>query len=99
MTPGARFPALGIEALGIYCGLARLPALTLIEGRGLDAGRLANIDMDERSVALPFEDPVTHAVNAARPVVDALSPEQRDRIEILITATESGVDYSKSVAS
>ncbi len=91
--------ALGIEALGVYCGLARLPARTLIEGRGLDPGRLANLAVDERSVALPFEDPVTHAVNAAKPVVDALSPRQRERIEILMTATESGVDYSKSVAS
>jgi polyketide biosynthesis 3-hydroxy-3-methylglutaryl-CoA synthase-like enzyme PksG len=84
----------GIEALNVYCGLAQIPVRTLFEGRGLDVARMGNLMMDNRSVALPFEDPVTNAVNAAMPIVD-----QPDRIEILITSTESGLDYSKSVAS
>jgi polyketide biosynthesis 3-hydroxy-3-methylglutaryl-CoA synthase-like enzyme PksG len=41
---------------------------------------------------------VTNAVNAAKPVVDALG-EERDTIELLVTSTESGLDLSKSVAS
>jgi polyketide biosynthesis 3-hydroxy-3-methylglutaryl-CoA synthase-like enzyme PksG len=89
----------GIEALNVYCGLARIPVETMFAGRGLDEERLANLMMVERSLNLPFEDPVTNAVNAAKPIVDALSPEEKERIEILVTSTESGLDYSKSVAS
>lgn len=89
----------GIEALNVYCGLAAIGVPALFEGRGLDPGRMPNIMMDKRSVGLPFEDTVTNAVNAAKPVIDRLDDGQRERIEILITATESGVDYSKSVAS
>ncbi|MFC6082816.1 hydroxymethylglutaryl-CoA synthase family protein [Sphaerisporangium aureirubrum] len=89
----------GIEALNVYCGVAQIPVRTLFEGRGLDVDRMGNLMMRNRSVGLPFEDPVTNAVNAARPVVDRLDPAERDRIELLITSTESGLDYSKSVAS
>lgn len=92
-------PRYGIEALNVYAGLARIAVPDLVAGRGLDLSRVDNIMMRERSVGLPFEDPVTNAVNAARPLVDALSPADRDRIELLVTSTESGIDYSKSVSS
>lgn len=91
--------AAGIEALNVYCGVAQIPVPAIFQGRGLDPERLGNLMMRNRSVGLPCEDPVTHAVNAARPLVDALPAGERDRIEVLITSTESGVDYSKSVAS
>jgi polyketide biosynthesis 3-hydroxy-3-methylglutaryl-CoA synthase-like enzyme PksG len=89
----------GIEALNVYAGIARIAVPELFAGRGLDPTRLANLAMAERSVGLPFEDPVTNAVNAARPLLDALSTADRDSIELLVTSTESGVDLSKSVAS
>lgn len=89
----------GIEALNVYAGIAQIPVSALFAGRGLDTDRLANLAMAQRSVGLPFEDPVTNAVNAARPVLDALSTADRDSIELLVTSTESGVDLSKSVAS
>jgi polyketide biosynthesis 3-hydroxy-3-methylglutaryl-CoA synthase-like enzyme PksG len=89
----------GIEALNVYCGLARIAVPALFAGRGLNEDRLGNLMMQQRSLGLPFEDPITNAVNAAKPIVDALSPEEKERIEILITSTESGIDYSKSVAS
>lgn len=89
----------GIEALNVYCGLAQIPVEAIFAGRRLNEERLANLMMYERSLNLPFEDPITNAVNAAKPIVDALDPEEKDRIEILITSTESGIDYSKSVAS
>jgi polyketide biosynthesis 3-hydroxy-3-methylglutaryl-CoA synthase-like enzyme PksG len=91
--------ATGIEDLNVYCGLARIPSRLVAERRGLDMSRFANLMMSARSVQLPWEDPVTNAVNAARPVVEALGPAGRDRIELLAVSTESGVDYSKSVAS
>jgi polyketide biosynthesis 3-hydroxy-3-methylglutaryl-CoA synthase-like enzyme PksG len=89
----------GIEAVNAYCGLARTSVRDMMEGRGLDTARQANLMMEQRSVQLPFEDPVTNAVNAAKPLVDALSEEERSRIELVVTASESGLDFSKSHAS
>ncbi|WP_256104202.1 hydroxymethylglutaryl-CoA synthase family protein [Streptomyces sp. ODS05-4] len=89
---------IGIEGLNAYCGLAYVPVRDLFEGRGLDPDRVGNLMADHRSVLLPWEDPVTNAVNAAKPLVDALG-EDAARIELLVTSTESGVDFSKSVAS
>lgn len=90
--------AIGIEGLNAYCGFARLPVAELFEGRGLDLERIGNLGLEHRSVLLPWEDPVTNAVNAAKPLVDALG-EDAASIELLVTSTESGVDYSKSLAS
>lgn len=89
----------GIEALNVYCGVARISVRALFQGRGLDPARLGNLMMEDRSIALPCEDPVTHAVNAARPLLERLDPEARASIELLVTSSESGVDYSKSIAS
>lgn len=91
--------AYGIDALNIYAGVAHITVPDLFTGRGLDPSRLANLAMREKSVGLPVEDPVTNAANAARPILDAMSPDDRDSIELLVTATESGVDLSKTVAS
>jgi polyketide biosynthesis 3-hydroxy-3-methylglutaryl-CoA synthase-like enzyme PksG len=92
-------PQVGIEALNVYAGVARIDVGELFAGRGLEPARRGNLMMAEKSVGLPCEDPVTNAVNAARPVVDRLTPQERDQIELLITSTESGLDYSKSVSS
>ncbi|MEU9778646.1 hydroxymethylglutaryl-CoA synthase [Streptomyces sp. NPDC047968] len=97
MTAAA--PAVGIEALNVYAGLAAIEVADLFAGRGLDPARQGNLMLDRRSVGLPCEDPVTNAVNAAKPLLDALAPPERARVELLVTSTESGVDYSKSVAS
>ena len=93
---GQRF---GIEALNIYCGVAALSVRDLFEGRKLNHDRLDNLMMEERSIGLPCEDPVTNAVNAAKPILDELDDDEKDCVEILIASTESGVDYSKSIAS
>lgn len=92
-------PAVGIEALNVYAGVAQIPVTEVFTGRSLDPGRLGNLMMTGKSVGLPCEDPVTNAVNAARPVVSQLTPAERERIEVLVTSTESGLDLSKSVAS
>jgi len=89
----------GIEALHSYVGKAYISVADLLEGRGLDLSRMENLGMIERSVALPFEDPVTNAVNAALPLVTAMDDETRARIECLVVTTESGLDLSKSVSS
>jgi polyketide biosynthesis 3-hydroxy-3-methylglutaryl-CoA synthase-like enzyme PksG len=89
----------GIEALNLYGGPAYLDVRTLFENRGLDLERFDNLMMHRKSVGLPCEDAVTNGVNAAKPVVDRLSPEDKNRIELVITATESGLDFGKSLST
>ncbi len=89
----------GIEALNVYGGAACLDVRELCVHRGLDMPRFDNLLMREKTVALPFEDPVTFAVNAAKPLVDALTAEERARIEMVVTCTESGIDFGKSLST
>ena len=92
-------PSLGIEAMSVFGGMAYLDVRELCDHRGLDMPRFENLLMQEKTVALPYEDPVTFAVNAAKPIVDALSAEERGRIEMVITCTESGIDFGKSMST
>jgi polyketide biosynthesis 3-hydroxy-3-methylglutaryl-CoA synthase-like enzyme PksG len=89
----------GIEAMNVYGGIAYLDVGQLAEHRNLDTTRFENLMMKEKTVALPYEDPVSCGVNAAKPLVDALSEEEKDRIEMLITATESSFDFGKSLST
>lgn len=89
----------GIEAINAYVGRACIDVRRIFEIRGLDLARFGNLMMEQRSVGLPCEDPVTNAVNAAKPIVDGIGPAGRDRIEAVIVGTESGLDFGKSVSS
>lgn len=89
----------GIESINAYVGRASVGVRELFEDRDLDMNRFANLMMDQRSVNLPCEDPVTNAVNAAKPIVDAMSPAERDRIELLVVGTESGLDFGKPIST
>ncbi len=89
----------GIEAMNIFGGTAYLDVAELARHRQLDMARFENLLMKEKAVALPFEDPVTCGVNAAKPIVDALSEAEKDRIELLITCTESAIDFGKSLST
>jgi polyketide biosynthesis 3-hydroxy-3-methylglutaryl-CoA synthase-like enzyme PksG len=97
-TEGSSVAKIGIEQLNIYAGLAMIEVADLFAGRGLDARRLKNIQQTRRSIGLGCEDSITNAVNAAKPIIDALG-DKAERIEALIVSTESGVDYSKSISS
>jgi len=89
----------GIEAMNIFGGTAYLDVQELAVHRKLDTRRFENLLMKEKTVALPYEDPVTFGVNAAKPIVDSLSEEEKNRIELLITSTESGIDFGKSMST
>src|SRR5206468_8146532 len=91
--------SVGIEAVNVFAGNAFLNVEKLAGHRNLDMSRFANLLMKEETVALPYEDPVTFGVNAARPLVDAMSPDEKDRIEMVITATESAIDFGKSMST
>lgn len=89
----------GIEALNIHGGAAFLDVRELCAHRGLDIPRFENLLIREKTVALPWEDPVSFAVNAARPILERMTPEARARIEMVVTCTESGIDFGKSLST
>lgn len=91
--------SVGIEKINFYGGSAYLNVHKLAKHRHLENERFENLLMKEKTVALPYEDPVSFAVNAAKPIIDSLSPEERDRIELVITCTESGLDFGKSLST
>jgi 3-carboxymethyl-3-hydroxy-acyl-[acp] synthase len=89
----------GIEAINIYAGNAVLDVRMLAGSRGLDLERFENLLMKKKTVSLNFEDPISFAVNAARPIIEQLTEEERNRIELLIVCTESGIDFGKAMSS
>lgn len=89
----------GIEALNVYGGIAKLDLRLLAAARGLDANRFEKLLMVEKTVALPYEDAVSYAVNAAQPLIAAMSPQEKQQIELLIVCTESGIDFGKSIST
>jgi 3-hydroxy-3-methylglutaryl CoA synthase len=89
--------AVGIEKLRVYpCSLA-LSMERLCAARDHDPANIRDVMLiDERSVNPPYEDPVTMAVNAAKPM---LTDEDRAAIELLIVGTESSVDQEKPISA
>lgn len=89
----------GIEDINAYGGRAFVEVRTLFQARGLDLERFGNLMMERKAVGLPCEDAVTNGVNAAKPIIDRMSPADRNRIELIITSSESGVDFGKSLST
>jgi len=89
----------GIEAINAFAGSAYVNVEKLAKHRKLDMTRFSNLLMKEKTVALPYEDPITFGVNAAKSLVDAMSPDEKDRIEMVITCTESAFDFGKSMST
>lgn len=91
--------SVGIESINAYGAQTFIDVRTLFEARGLDMERFNNLMMLQKSVNLPCEDPVTNAVNAAKPILDSLTETERNAIELVITSTESGLDFGKSLST
>ena len=90
----------GIESMNVYLGAASLDVRLLAESRGLDIERFYdNLIVEEKSVALPFEDPISIAVNAAKPIIDPLSEKEKNAIEMVIVGTECGLDLEKAMST
>lgn len=89
----------GIEAINFYGGRCFIDVKSIFVHRNLDMDRFDNLLIDKKSVGLPCEDPVTNAVNAAKPIIDALSEEEKNSINLLITSSESGIDFGKSIST
>lgn len=87
----------GIEKIRVYPTALKLDLGELARARQFDADYVHNeLMVYERGVNPVWEDPVTMAVNAAKPM---LSQEDLDSIGLLIVGTESGLDLEKSLSS
>ena len=91
--------SVGIEMMNCYTTRTFIDIKELFEARKLNLDRFNNLMMLEKSVNVPCEDPVTNAVNAAKPIIDKLSEKERNSIELLITSSESGLDFGKSLST
>ncbi len=87
----------GIEKIRIYPTALQLDLVTLANARGYDVAHMKKeLMVEKRGVNPPWEDTVTMAVNAAKPM---LTQEDIDSIGLLILATETGLDHEKSLSS
>lgn len=99
MKQRGSIPIIGIEQMSIDPGVASVEVRELATRRGLDQRRFDNLLLTRKSVAVPGEDPVTFAVNAAKPILDRMADSEKERIELLLVATESGIDFGKSIST
>lgn len=86
----------GIDDLNLYASTLAVDFADIATARGSSAKELRNIGFRSRSVLPSFEDQVTLAVNAAKPIVETAGP---DGFELLIVATETGLDGAKSLST
>jgi len=91
----ARFADVGIDDINLYAGPLSISSTQIAEARGFGPRELRMAQFERRSVVPALEDPVTLAVNAARPLL----ADHRDDIELLIVGTETGFDFAKSMST
>ena len=91
--------SVGIEAMNAYVTRAYIDVKELFLARNLKLERFDNLMMLEKAVNVPCEDAITNAVNAAKPIIDRLNEKERNAIEMVITSSESGLDFGKSLST
>lgn len=90
-------PAPGIDRIALHPGTMAIDMRTLVRARGgNEAQVVGEMMIDQRSVDPPWEDPVTLAVNAGRRV---LRDGERDRVKLLLVASESAPDQEKAIST
>jgi hydroxymethylglutaryl-CoA synthase len=88
---------IGIEKINLYAGSLVLDIEKLAIQRKRDVEHFKNeLMIDKKSQNVDYEDVITMAVNAAKPVI---SEKDKQDIELCIFATESGLDFCKSNSS
>ena len=89
----------GIDKIRIYGGSAKIDVIDIFHGRSLNIERFPNLMLKQKALGFPFEDAVTNGVNAAVDLLDSLSSDERSSVKTLITASESAVDFGKSLST
>jgi len=88
--------AVGIDDLNLYASSLSVDAADIALARGRSEREVRKMELICRSLPPNYEDPISLAVNAANPIVSSMDKQE---IELLIVATESGVDYGKPLSS
>jgi 3-hydroxy-3-methylglutaryl CoA synthase len=87
----------GIEKIRVYPTALQLDLEELAKERGYDVAHMhKELMVEKRGVNPPWEDSVTMAVNAAKPM---LTKEDIASIGLLIVASETGLDHEKALSS
>ncbi|GEK28177.1 hydroxymethylglutaryl-CoA synthase [Furfurilactobacillus siliginis] len=87
---------IGIDKMGFYTPHYVLDMTDLANARGDDPAKYhIGIGQSEMAVVPPTQDVVTMAANATEQILDATD---RDQIDLILFATESGIDNSKAGA-
>jgi len=85
---------IGIEKINVYAGSLVLDIEKLAVARNRDVKFFKEeLMLDSKSQLVDYEDVITMAVNAAKPII---TEEDKKDIELCIFATESGLDYCKT---
>ncbi|HEY4400130.1 MAG TPA: hydroxymethylglutaryl-CoA synthase [Lactobacillaceae bacterium] len=86
----------GLDKIGFYTPHLYVDLVELAQARGIDPNKFTiGIGQDEQAVIPNSQDVVTMGANAA---VQFLTEADKDAIDMVIFATESGIDHSKSGA-
>ena len=87
----------GIDVISFYTSGYYLDLKTLVDGRKTEVSKFyADLGQKKLAIAPPNEDVVTLAANAA---IHALTNVDVANIEMVLFATETGVDFSKAAAT
>lgn len=87
---------IGIDKIGFYSPHYYVDMVKLAHARGVDPDKFTiGIGQDEMALAPITQDAVTLAANAALNILD---DEDREKIDLVLFATETGIDHSKSGA-
>lgn len=87
---------IGIDKIGFYTPEFYLDLADLAQARAVDPNKFKiGIGQDEQAVLPLDQDVVTMAANASAPI---LAPKDRSEIDLIIFASESGIDQSKAGA-
>lgn len=87
---------IGIDKISFYTPSQYIDMRKLAEARNIDPNKFTiGLGQDEMAIPFPSQDPVTMAANAA---VKILDDEDRNSIDLVLFATESGLDYSKALS-
>jgi len=85
---------IGIEKINLYAGSLVLDIEKLAVARNRDVKYFKEeLLLDSKSQNVDYEDVITMAVNAAKPII---SEQDKEDIELCIFATESGLDFCKT---
>jgi hydroxymethylglutaryl-CoA synthase len=87
---------IGIDKIGFYAPAYYVDMVKLAEARGIDPDKFTiGIGQDEMALPPITQDAVTLAANAALQVIDE---EDKEKIDLVLFGTETGIDHSKSAA-